>query len=1087
MNILDIAIAKKLAGGGGGSGTDNYNDLSNLPKINDTTLSGNKSSSALGLQSEINSDSKLASDLVDDTNQDNKFVTSTEKNTWNAKQNAIDSDHKLSSDLVDDANHTNKFVTSTEKQTWNAKQNAIDADHKLSSSLVSFTDAEAAALASGIDSSKVGQISTNQTNILYSLQTGVKNICNPDTWILGYYLKPEDGSLIPYPGDNGITSDFIPVDYSSEDYYYISGLQNDGNNLYNVIHAFNASKQFLGRTDGTLDTTRNVYESSFTGGTPVGTGDIAYIRITQYGTSGNVKNIDTSLVMVCTGHAKEQSVAHQQYAKSNAQLTRDCTVNNSRIYAQATEPTDTDIPEGSTWANGASVKGYTKRTDNLFDFNSWSKSITSVNGDGNFSIRDNTILITSVNDADAYTTPCFANDTGVFKIPVSNNTEYTISCVGTNNKCVVFENGATGTGLSHPFTTSTTFTTNSTTTFLTFRVGVDNSLPVGTTATVSSIMLNAGSSALPYAPYLKWQADPALIEQVDAGAKNKLKLDKDAIKSLNSGGSWSGYVYTPTTAPNLTVTINDDSTVTLNGSTSSSLVTVALERKVSSGFQGYVLSGSKTNTKLVYQLAVSPYTVYATADGVGSSVIANYTDGSTIQLSLQIVANSTFSNTVITPMICTEADWNVSQKHVPPALPNYDLTVLQAEDRAALAEVVDSGAKNLLNGTWIKNEVDPITFTTNSDGSVSITKSATSASACFVTMANQSLTAGKQYAISDSLSDHTNVSAVLRDSSGSTTYGNTNGTPIFAVPTTASTYKFMIRLDATYTGTITVYPMLCTKAAYDVSQNFAPYALPNTDLTYLQAEDRAALAEVVDSGAKNIVDISKAYASDYGNVSIDTNTNSVTASGTHAWAKGNIVVSVKPNTTYAIKYRISANTSTVQSSLTVTKGDTSDTYYSHIIASGTTGTFTGEFTTDANASIAVVKITANSTNSEIATAASITISELMICTLADWKVSQKYVPYRKNLDQLEATKAPALDTGAGVDSGSLDDISENTFAIYTTNVSNLPTATSYYYVETSVFNSSSALQRAYDTGNGESYVRVKYQGTWQAWKQITNA
>ncbi|MEE0873350.1 MAG: hypothetical protein UIH27_07765, partial [Ruminococcus sp.] len=72
MNILDIAIAKKLAGGGGGSGTDNYNDLSNLPKINDTTLSGNKSSSALGLQSEINSDSKLASDLVDDTNQDNK-------------------------------------------------------------------------------------------------------------------------------------------------------------------------------------------------------------------------------------------------------------------------------------------------------------------------------------------------------------------------------------------------------------------------------------------------------------------------------------------------------------------------------------------------------------------------------------------------------------------------------------------------------------------------------------------------------------------------------------------------------------------------------------------------------------------------------------------------------------------------------------------------------------------------------------------------------------------------------------------------------------------------------------------------------
>ena len=184
MDLLDIAIAKQLAGGGGGSGTDNYNDLSNLPKINDTTLSGNKSSSALRLQSEITSDSKLASDLVDDTNQDNKFVTSIEKNTWNGKQNAIDSDHKLSSDLVDDANKTNKFVTSTEKNTWNNKQNAIDSDHKLSSSLVSFTTAEAAALASGIDSSKVGQISTNQTNILYAIDNGGKNKFNCDPIVL---------------------------------------------------------------------------------------------------------------------------------------------------------------------------------------------------------------------------------------------------------------------------------------------------------------------------------------------------------------------------------------------------------------------------------------------------------------------------------------------------------------------------------------------------------------------------------------------------------------------------------------------------------------------------------------------------------------------------------------------------------------------------------------------------------------------------------------------------------------------------------------------------------------------------------------
>lgn len=37
------------------------------------------------------------------------------------KQDVIDSTHKLASDLVDDSNQTNKFVTSQEKDTWNGK------------------------------------------------------------------------------------------------------------------------------------------------------------------------------------------------------------------------------------------------------------------------------------------------------------------------------------------------------------------------------------------------------------------------------------------------------------------------------------------------------------------------------------------------------------------------------------------------------------------------------------------------------------------------------------------------------------------------------------------------------------------------------------------------------------------------------------------------------------------------------------------------------------------------------------------------------------------------------------------------------
>lgn len=78
-------------------------------------------------QPKIDSSHKVSADLIDDSSATNKFVTASDKSTWNAKQNAITSSNKLSSDVVDDTNHTNKFVTATEKNTWNGKQDAMTA------------------------------------------------------------------------------------------------------------------------------------------------------------------------------------------------------------------------------------------------------------------------------------------------------------------------------------------------------------------------------------------------------------------------------------------------------------------------------------------------------------------------------------------------------------------------------------------------------------------------------------------------------------------------------------------------------------------------------------------------------------------------------------------------------------------------------------------------------------------------------------------------------------------------------------------------------------------------------------------------
>ena len=81
-----------------------------------------------GKQDEIDSFHKLSSDLVDDTNNTNKFVTASEKTTWNNKSDFSGNYNDLSNkptipdelkDLADDTTH--RLVTDTEKSTWNGK------------------------------------------------------------------------------------------------------------------------------------------------------------------------------------------------------------------------------------------------------------------------------------------------------------------------------------------------------------------------------------------------------------------------------------------------------------------------------------------------------------------------------------------------------------------------------------------------------------------------------------------------------------------------------------------------------------------------------------------------------------------------------------------------------------------------------------------------------------------------------------------------------------------------------------------------------------------------------------------------------
>ena len=131
----------------GGSGTNNYNDLTNKPQINDVELVGNKSLSDLGIQATISdidtirsgaaagatavqpaalaNYQPIISDLDTIRSGAAAGATAVQPAALAGYQTIIDSSHKLDADLVDDTTATHKFATAAQLSQIETNKNNI--------------------------------------------------------------------------------------------------------------------------------------------------------------------------------------------------------------------------------------------------------------------------------------------------------------------------------------------------------------------------------------------------------------------------------------------------------------------------------------------------------------------------------------------------------------------------------------------------------------------------------------------------------------------------------------------------------------------------------------------------------------------------------------------------------------------------------------------------------------------------------------------------------------------------------------------------------------------------------------------------
>ena len=492
---------------------------------------------------------------------------------------------------------------------------------------------------------------------------------------------------------------------------------------------------------------------------------------------------------------------------------------------------------------------------NLLNFKAWSEAVP-VNK-GTKTVSDNAITLTAT-DNDCYTkygASEYPQDVRIKVNPgdvLTLSWDYSAGSSQSDDKVYIFGYNETEPPLSNVNVSSQTgylqYTVPANAKFCTFRLGVTTS---GNTATYSNIMIcdkavyDQDSSFQPYgAPnydltYREAEDRAALVPVIDKGAKNLFDWKNSEVKTYNPYHA------------------------TVSKTESSFTITSA---NVSAAY-GFVLSLPKgdyvlTTTISNFSGSNSCWCVIAVGEPYSlSNVVNQYTfnDNCNIELNFTLTQTSnvyvmyyankvgtsyidTTSFTASNLMICTEEEFKISPAHAPFTLPNYDLTVREAEDRAALAEQVDEGAKNILD-EWneiLKNRstsgnsvtVHGITYT-NTNGTITMSGTADNpsdnAATLFLLVDTMKLSNGS-YVISWRSKSISNVQTNIKYLNMVEAIQSTDS--VIELPsnrTDSASMWISIPNGTTVSGSIDI--MICTLADWKISQNYAPFALPNTDLT----------------------------------------------------------------------------------------------------------------------------------------------------------------------------------------------------------------------------------------------------------------
>ena len=368
---------------------------------------------------------------------------------------------------------------------------------------------------------------------------------------------------------------------------------------------------------------------------------------------------------------------------------------------------------------------------------------------------------------------------------------------------------------------------------------------------------------------LEAQDRAALIEVENKGAKNILKTYdipettiENVVFSIIDGVCSVSTTATQTTACVLVYAMDTDvGNASVNSRYTIPKGTYILKTTGNGKVKLRAIEHDGTNTNLL-------------AETTGADVEFTYSGSMPyVVFTLSVSSNTSLSETVtFIPMCCLKAEYIIDQTAVKYGKTNAELTLLEKQDRDGLATAIDKGAKNLLKLGFTHKSAGSQTVDMTDDGNGIIVNGdrnkTTDMILVYDLVTNQSnmlntrytLPAGK-YVMPPTGKNILRYQVYCHDGTNYQSLGYTmsvplefNYTPELKAQYPYLVYRLWVSRVSSFDNFI-VYPMVCSKEEWDISQAYVPYGKTNAELTVLEQQDRDALMTTIDKGAKNIVDV----------------------------------------------------------------------------------------------------------------------------------------------------------------------------------------------------------------------------------------